>query len=97
MFKKPIFLDLYTDRPDVYHYSQWQYAAKNKPKWWKRLPKSLTPTIDNPWGATNMKHCAGFNDLYANSFLMPMWSDLLVEIAPEDQHGYRYQFADHTG
>ena len=94
MFKsREIVLNLYTQRPDIFHYAQWQRAATEKPDWWKSL-KSVKPTIDAPFRGNTMKYCSGFNDLYRKAFIVPLWSEVLLGIGKKDTSLWRYSFAD---
>ena len=90
--KKSLTLHAYTDRSEIYHYSQIQPSSKFKPDWWKKLPiadgeKDLS---------INMRGCAGFNDLYANSLTLPMWSAVQIEFSAVGNDSWRYIYADAT-
>lgn len=95
MFKKSrkAVLNLYTTRVDAYHYAQWQKASSVKPKWWKDIP-NIEPSFDMPFGGQTMKHCTGFNDLYKNAFLIPLWSDVMLGYSKKGESGWKYVFAD---
>lgn len=94
-FNKPVILHCYTSRADVFNYSPIAKALKFIPDWWKNIPKSyylegsLSPS-------PTMKHCVGFTDLYKKGFVIPMWSELVVEIGETNSEAYRYQYADET-
>ena len=93
--KKKIILDCFIDRPEVFEFAKIAKASEYLPSWWKNLPKpkiSFKDLIDN--GTANMRHCAGFVELFRNSFVIPMWSDLLLEIGKEGTTDYRWQYAD---
>jgi hypothetical protein len=84
--KKPIEITFYTNRKDVFEYAKPKAAAKFLPEWWKTLPKldfekmsardDLTP---------NMRSCYGFINHYKHGFIIPMWSDLIIDIGAEPE------------
>lgn len=90
---KPINLYFYTTREDVFNHARPKKAIDFFPGWVKKLPR---PEIDVDPGhrllhKVNMKTCSGLTNLYSSGFMVPMWSDLNVELGREK---YRYQFAD---
>lgn len=90
IFNKPstIVLDCFTYRVDVHNLHPISKAIKYVPQWWKDLPGyDETPLAPK----NTMKKCRGFIDLYDNSIVIPMWSDLVVSY---DKVGIQYQFAD---
>lgn len=95
--QKPIVLNCYTPMPHAAKYAQIQSGKNFFPKWWKALPVLDTTkdmdkhTLTVP---TNMRNCTGFIDLYRNSVVVPLWSDLAVEIGSNEASGFRYQFSD---
>jgi hypothetical protein len=94
--KKPITLSFYTNSVWAYERAQWQKAVLHKPQWWKDLPVATEERVLELGGeAANMKGCVGFNDLYNRSFVLPLWSDLILEIGGVQNPDYwSYQFAD---
>lgn len=90
-FKRKVTLNLYTDRPDIYHWSQLQEAKKHKPEWWRRLK---SPDPDGLELNPTMRHCRGFNNLFAKSFFAPMWCEALGNIYPDGQ--WDFTFADNN-
>jgi hypothetical protein len=95
--KKPLVLNLYTDNAQAFEMAQWQRSATVKPEWWKKLPNPNEIPVDElNLLSTSMKGCAGFNRLYSNSFLVPMWSDVLLEFDGTEGNAdnWKYQFAD---
>ena len=92
-FSKPVVLHCYTNRADVFNYSPIAKASKFIPDWWKKIPKS-NPVENAVHPAPTMKHCAGFTDLYRKGFIIPMWSELAIEIGEIGSDAYRYQYAD---
>jgi hypothetical protein len=87
---KTVVVDMYTHRPEVLRHAQVQPAGANKPKWWKMLPSLPDDRTD----LKNMKACAGFNDLYSRGFMMPMWSDVILEFGEIGKDWWEYKYAD---
>lgn len=92
LFKKPIVVDFYTDRVDLYNYARPVKASKTFPEWWKNLPIISNPDPIDP--RASMKGCVGFLDLYANGFVLPIWSDLNVVVGPAESDFYQWKYAD---
>jgi len=82
--QKPIHLDCFTYNTMAYHYTEISPAINYIPKWWKKLPSSNKEN-------TTMKSCAGFIDLYNKGLIIPLWSDLSIEVH-EDY--LNWEFAD---
>jgi hypothetical protein len=74
--KKTIELHCYTDNKMVYDCFKIQHGTNFYPQWWKDLPKY--PKIPTHNTSLSMKGCYGFLKLYKNSFVIPLWSDLLI-------------------
>lgn len=93
--KKKIVVDCFTDRPYVMDYAKIDYANKFIPQWWKDLPATHLKRGDITEMPT-MKTCAGFVELYKHGFIIPMWSDLAIEVAPttEKEKKIRWHFSD---
>lgn len=92
--KKTIHVDLFTNNSVAYEYAPIELASHFYPEWWKAIPKShmiKMPSGINIPGST-MRGCAGFIDLYRFGFILPLWSDLMINIAPEGN--FTWQFAD---
>lgn len=93
LFKqKPLVVDLITDRKDIYENAKPVKAAKVFPEWWKALPNTLAGDPLTP--ASSMKRCVGFTELYNSGFIIPMWSDLNVQISPIGTTDARWCFSD---
>jgi hypothetical protein len=70
-------------------------ASQFIPEWWKNLPKTIYGPNENGMAVPRqtMRSCAGFIDLYNRGHILPMWSDVLLEI---NETSYTWQFADHN-
>lgn len=90
--KKPLVLHFYTDRKDIFDLTKPIKASRAFPEWWKVLPKEVAGDPINP--TSTMKRCAGFTELYNNGFVVPMWSDLNVDVGPIGTTGARWCYSD---
>jgi len=93
LFNKPITLHCYTSRADVYNFSPIQKASKFIPDWWKNTPKTTIDT-DRLFSTPTIKTCAGFTGLYKKGFIIPMWSELALEMGKVNSNYYKYQYSD---
>lgn len=90
--KKPIVLNLYTYRPEVFNYFPIETAKKCIPSWYKGLP---TPYYKNEEdNEVNLKLCVGVLDYYVNGFILPLWSDLHLKIGCIGSTLYQWTYAD---
>lgn len=90
-FKRTIVVDCFTNRSDVYEYSKIDYARNFIPKWWKETPVKLFTSF---YPQPTMRTCAGFTSLYKEGFIIPMWSDLAVDVSPIGNTNFSWQFSD---
>lgn len=86
-------VDLYTYRQDVYDYARPLESKHFLPEWWKNLQGVVQEQHKFAPTAT-MRHCKGFVDQFMAGFMVPMWTDLLVETSPIGALDYRWEFAD---
>jgi hypothetical protein len=92
-FKRPtIVVDCFTDNYNLIDHCPIDHASKFYPKWWDNAKPYFTKNqngieIQRP----TLKKCTGLIHYYGQGFIMPLWSDLEIQI---DEHGYRYVFAD---
>lgn len=93
MFDKTVMLKAYTNRADVYDKAKILKGSSLKPDWWKALPVQDYINLD-PDTAKNMRLCSGFNDLFAKSFILPLWSDLQLSFGPVGDTAWHYHYAD---
>jgi hypothetical protein len=89
--RKPIVLDFYTSRPDVFRFSKPAPASQFLPEWWKSLPL----TVPYKLGETStMKRCVGFIEYYKKGVMLPLWSDLAIRIGVIGSFDYEWKFSD---
>lgn len=71
-------MHFYTDNKMVYDCFPIRPATEYYPQWWRDLPKyPKVPDLQN--NPITMKGCSGFLDLHKNSFVIPLWCDLLIK------------------
>lgn len=92
--KKEVTLDFFINNEKFANLYAPKKASSHLPEWWK----SLVPYYEEPNQITQrlrpsstMKFCSGFKDLYASGFILPLWSDLIIDVNKEN---YFYIFAD---
>jgi len=91
--KKPLVLNCVTNRHDVITFAPIQKASKFYPEWWKRLSKSNYDAEASVKFRT-MKTCVGMRDLFQYGMMIPMWSDLIIDVGEVGNHAYKYQYSD---
>jgi hypothetical protein len=78
IFKKPVLnVDCYTYTQHIIDLFPIQQSSKFFPGWWKELPKTYTNGSDE---YSTMKYCEGFTSHYKNGFIMPLWTDLDIDV-----------------
>jgi hypothetical protein len=97
---KPIIVDAFTyDQAHAESYPIVE-ASKYLPNWWKELPMVTNdPTFSKGHALAKtgtMKRCRGFIDMYNNSFILPLWSDVSIEmyLSVDGVKQWRYNFSD---
>ena len=95
-FKRPkIVVDAFTHKELITQLFPVEKSVNSLPEWWKDLPGGFT----NPeWPQTEIstvKRCRGIIDLYRQSFTIPLWSDLALDLdSSTGEKKWRYNFAD---
>lgn len=86
---KKIVVDIFTALPGVYEFSKPRLASTWLPKWWKNLPNEA-PMPGLPVRQSTMKRCIGVTELYKRGFVLPLWSDLVLEVSPIGTTDFRW-------
>lgn len=94
--QKPIVINLYTYRSDVYHSAPVRMSKHFVPSWFRKLSTKYEIDLETLHTKTNMRFCAGLTDLIGRGFIIPLWSDVRVQLAKlgDESNEYRWQFAD---
>lgn len=91
--RKKIVIDCFTTNVNAHGLFPIQRAARFYPEWWKQLPKS--EMIENDVGLLverpTIKSCSGINNLYQEGFVIPLWSDVVIQTRGLN---YLFTFAD---
>jgi hypothetical protein len=74
--KEKIKLDAYTIVGDLIDIIPPTLSKNNLPEWYSRLPKGGE--------IPNVRHCSGFKDLHNEGILIRAWSDMEIEISPDE-------------
>ena len=79
--RKEIVVDCFTNINTVHEFFPIQESSKFLPDWWKNTPKySLTNNAYSLLDQKTIKSCDGLIDTYREGFMIPLWSDLLINI-----------------
>jgi len=95
MFKKnkKIKVKAVTNDAAAFKYSRPVLAEKLFPEWYKTLPKYEEETLFGlEDDEINMRGCAGFIGMQKIGFVLPMWSDIAINVLSDG--GYSYRYAD---
>jgi hypothetical protein len=97
--KKKLVLHCYTQTIGLVEMAPIEKASKFLPSWWKELPKNfkVTDDIKNELSirkGTTLKSCSGFTDLYSKGAILPMWSDVTIQIGEIGNNSYRFYHRD---
>jgi hypothetical protein len=91
--KKKIQLDIFTYRADAFNLFKIDHARKFLPDWWKDLPKTYVES-NAFYPSATMKGCAGFAQYYKQGFIIPLWTDVAMEVGPENSMMFRARSSD---
>lgn len=92
---KKIKLECFTSDAGIYEFFPISPAKKFIPEWFRCIPPTVKK-IDNVGLESDMstiKRCEGFNNLYSRGWVIPMWSDLIIETDEEGRYKYHYSGA----
>jgi hypothetical protein len=90
-FKKTkVVIDCFTNSSAIYNYSPIQQSNKFIPNWFKDIPLSYRDG-DNFLDYPTIRTCSGFLNLYNQGLMLPLWSDLKIQIK---DNLIRWQFSD---
>ena len=79
--RKEIVVDCFTNINTVHEFFPIQESSKFLPDWWKNTPKyRLTNNAYNLFDQKTIKSCNGLIDTYKEGFMIPLWSDLLINV-----------------
>jgi len=79
IFKKSETVHFYTNDPLVYEFFKIQKGTFFYPEWLKKIK-------NNDENLRTIKKCPGMLDMYKNSFIMPLWTAIKVDIKNSSVH-----------
>jgi len=85
IIKRPVELHFYTNDPLVYEYFQIDRGVKWFPDWIKNIDPALNEPNFSQYKKT-IKKCPGVLELYKNSFILPLWTELGINIKNKSVH-----------
>jgi hypothetical protein len=106
MFKlkqKPVIINCYTSRLDVYKNTPIALSKKHIPPWFKALKprSSVQPQLDgaplnllNTANRLSIKSCPAMIGYHMKGFTLPMWSELVLRWDGVGSNGWEYIYAD---
>ena len=84
-----IILECFTSNAGIYDLFPISLAKKHIPQWFKNIPS--THKQINEFGVkqdvSTLKRCDGFTKLYNSGWVMPLWSDMIIETSDDS---FRY-------
>lgn len=88
--KKKVVVDCFTSNSAVNEFCPVTSGMKHIPGWFKSMKAGVAKVnaLDIP--SRNIKGCPGVVYSFKQSFIVPLWSDCMIETSME---GYRYQFS----
>lgn len=93
--KRKLVLDLFTYRQMIYDAAKPKLAPHFYPDWWKEV-KTEMPTGNDLFPTATIRRCMGLVEHYKHGFIIPMWSDLRVEVGAVGDNFFRAQVSDMT-
>ena len=78
--KKEIVVDAFTTNHSAFSNFPIDRSSKFFPDWWKKLPSYNTRDVSGiEIPSSTIRKCDGLIDLYKNGFMLPLWTDLIIE------------------
>jgi hypothetical protein len=95
--RKKVVIDCYIDNEIMAEAYPIRKAIKYTPDWWTKLEgvkQMLLPNgLAQPF--STVKKCLGFTELYKSSWMLPMWSDFIIETDQEGRYRYAFPTSNH--
>ena len=91
--RKKLVVDAFTDISIVNELFPIAPIREHRPDWWKKLPNTYITHTDVGLDieSSTIKKCDGLLAAYSRGFVIPMWSDFLIETTEDGQ--FKYHFA----
>lgn len=94
--KKYIYVDCFTNSPNIAELYTIKKSFNYVPDWWRNLGSSyfqIHEISKMPFERATMKSCVGFLELYKSGFIIPLWTDIDIFCT---QDLYRWHSKDTT-
>lgn len=87
-------LDAFTYNSAAYELFPISPVQDHIPKWWKNIPPTVNQSTPHglEFPMSTIRTCVGIRDLYTKGFIIPLWSDLILETSNDGS--WRNQFSD---
>lgn len=91
--RKKIVVDCFNTSKTTIEIAPIEKAVNFYPDWWKKIPDSFYEANNDgvKLQIPTIKRCVAFTDLYKNGFIMPLWTDMIIETVTNN---YVWAFAD---
>ena len=101
IFSKPKknVVDFFTHDPMVFEFFQIRKGTNFYPEWWRQIPNNLyesnrfLPEQSPSEKKKTLKHCPGFSELHKQSYIMPLWTELEMQI---NNNNWQAKVSDHS-
>jgi hypothetical protein len=79
--RKEIVVDAFINDASFLKYGSPVKASEYIPEWFKLVPKELENTTNYglKFNQETIRQCIGFNDLYKEGFILPLWQEVIIE------------------
>ena len=88
--RSKVVIDCLTVNPSAMKYFPIAQTKQFLPTWWKQCPSKFKAGFSE---SPTIKKCNGIHDHFDQGFIIPLWSDLDINIK---DGGYQWQFSDHS-
>jgi len=79
--KNKLIVDCFTCNKAAYEIFPVEHAKKFYPSWWKNIPPALpNPKHSSDITAPTLRGCTGFIDYYQTGMIIPLWTQIIIEI-----------------
>tara|TARA_R110000744_G_scaffold221810_1_gene340789 strand:- start:100 stop:822 length:723 start_codon:yes stop_codon:yes gene_type:complete len=94
LFSKTIDLHFYTKHKFVYDFAKPKTGQSTAPEWFRKLPTGSRGLEDGVTSRSNLRSCPAFSDYHKKAIQLPLWSDLILQLAPKGDDSYSWEFSD---
>jgi len=91
---KKIVVDCFTTENALHEAFHPDLSVYYLPEWWKNFPKTFETKVKGiPIDRPTIRYCDGIRDLYKSGFVIPFWSDLIIN-STENMYNYHFSHQD---